>query len=66
MMFYYVSQRFTMFSESRNDRNRPIGNSVTANRLNNLDNAAGIGDNSSEIGNDASGIIDTAAKAIPC
>ena len=30
------------------------------------DNAAGIDDNSTEIGNDAAGILDIAAKVIPC
>ena len=45
-----------MFSKSRNKRRRRIGTSV----------AAGIGDNYSEIGDGAAGIIDIAANVIPC
>ena len=40
-----------MFSESRKDRRRRIGDRAAADRLKDRDNAAGIGDNSSEIGN---------------
>ena len=47
--------------------------SATADHLRDLDNAAGIGDNSAEIidnsaetGDDAAGIVDIAAKVIPC
>ena len=50
-----------MFSESRNDRRRRIGD-----RLRDRDNAAGIGDNSTEIGYDAAGIVDITANVIPC
>ena len=46
-----------MFCESRNDRRRRIGNRTAADRLRDRDNAAGIGDNSAEIG-DAAGICD--------
>ena len=55
-----------MFSESRNDRHRPIGDRAAADRLRERDNTAGIGDNSAEIGDDAAGIVDIAAKVIPC
>ena len=64
-MFYYVLQCF-MFSESRNDRRRRIGNRAAADRLRDRDNAAGIGDNSAEIGDGAAGIVDIAANVIPC
>ena len=37
-----------MFSESRNDRRRRIGDRAAAVRLRDRDNAAGIGDNSAE------------------
>ena len=39
-----------MFSESRNDRRRRIGDRAAADRLRDRDNATGIGDNSAEIG----------------
>ena len=55
-----------MFSESRNDRHRRIGDRAAADHLRGHDNAAGIGDNSTEIGDDATGIVDIAAKLIPC
>ena len=62
-----------MFSESRNDRRRRIGNRASADRLRDSDNAAGIGvnsaeidDNSAEIGDGAAGIVDIAANVIPC
>ena len=62
-----------MFSESHNDRNRRIGDRVATDRLRDHNNVAGIGDNSAEsrgnfaeIGNDAAGIVDIAAKMIPC
>ena len=42
-----------MFSESRNDRRRRIGDRADADRLRDRDNAAGVGDNSGEIGDDA-------------
>ena len=35
-------------------------------RLRGRDNAAGICDNSAEIGDDAAGIVDIYAKVIPC
>ena len=61
-----------MFSESRNDRRRHIGNRAAADRLRDCDNATGIGDNSAEIGDnsgeigdDAAGIVDIAANVIP-
>ena len=61
-MFYYVSRCFMRFSESRNDRR----SRRRADRLRDCANAAGIGDNSTEIGDDAAGIVDIAAKVITC
>ena len=69
-----------MFSESRNDRRRRIGDRGAADHLRDRDNAAGIGvnsaeigdnsaeigDNSAEIGDGATGIVDIAANVIPC
>ena len=62
-----------MFSESRNDRRRRIGDRAAADRLKDRDNAAGIGDNSAEIGNNyaeigdgAAGIVDIDANVISC
>ena len=62
-----------MFSASRNDRRRCIGDRVAADRLGDRDNAAGIGENSAEIGDNsaeicdgAAGIVDIAANVIPC
>ena len=55
-----------MFSESRNDRCRRIGDRAAADRLMDRDNAAGIRANAAEIGDDAAGIIDITAKVIPC
>ena len=59
-----------MFNESPNDRRRRIG---AADRLNDRDNAAGIGDNSAEVGDNSAeigdgtaGIVDIAANVIPC
>ena len=52
-----------MFSESRNDLSRRIGD---RDRLRDRDNAAGIGDNSAEIGDGAAGIVHIAANVIPC
>ena len=52
LMFYYVYQCFTMFSESRNNRHRRIGDRAAADHLRDRKNPAGIGDN--------------AAKVIPC
>ena len=54
-----------MFSESRDDRRRRIGDSAAADRLRDRDNAAGIGDNSAEISDNAVGIVDIAANVIP-
>ena len=68
-----------MFSESRNDRRRRIGDGTAADRLRDRGNASGIGDNSAEIGgnsaeigdssaemgDDAAGIVDIAANVIP-
>ena len=50
-----------MFSVSRNERRRRIGARATADR----ESAAGIGDNSTEIGVGAAGIVDIAANVIP-
>ena len=65
-VFHDVLLCLTMFSEPRNDRQRRIGDRSAANRLRHRDNAAGIGNNFTEIGDDAAGIIDIAAKVIPC
>ena len=54
-----------MFSESRNDRRRSIGDRAAADCLRDRDNAAGIGDNSAEIDDGAAGIVDISAKVIP-
>ena len=43
-----------------------VAASATTDRLRDRDNAAGIGDNFSEIGDGAAGIVDIAANAIPC
>ena len=44
-----------------------IGDRAATDRLRDRDNAAGIGDDSAEeIGDDAAGIIDIAAKVILC
>ena len=40
--------------------------SVAADHLKDCDNAAGIDDNSAEIGNNSAGIIYIAVKVIPC
>ena len=53
-----------MFSESRNDRRRRIGDRAAADRLRDRDNAAGIGDNSAKNGDGASGIVNIAANVI--
>ena len=46
-----------MFSESRNDG---------CHRLSDRDNDAGIGDNSTKIGDGAAGIVDITTNVIPC
>ena len=60
-----------MFSESRKDWHRRIGDRAANDHLMDRDNATGIannaawiGDNSAEIGDDAA-VIDIAAKVIP-
>ena len=65
-VFHYVLLCFMMFSESRNDRRHRIGDCAAADRLRERGNTAGIGDNSAETGDDAAGIVDIAAKVIPC
>ena len=62
-----------MFSASRNDRRRCIGDRVAADCLRDSDNAAGIGDNSAEIGDNsaeigdgAAGIVNIATNVITC
>ena len=55
-----------MFSESLNDRHCHIGYRAAADCLRDRDNAARIGNNSTEIGDDAVGIVDIASKVIPC
>ena len=42
-----------MFSKSRNDRRRRIGDRAAADRLRNRDNAVGIGVNSTGIGDNS-------------
>ena len=72
MMFHNVLRVFhdvllclTMFSESRNDRRRRIGDHAAADRLRDRDNAAGIDDNSAEIINNSAEIGDgTAGSSI--
>ena len=49
MMFYYVLQCFMMLSESRNDRRRRIGARAAVDRLRDRNNAAGIGDNATQV-----------------
>ena len=65
-VFHDVLLCLTMFSESRNDQHHPISNSASANGLRDHDNSVGMGNNSAEIGDDATGIVDIAAKVIPC
>ena len=55
-----------MFSESRNERRRRIGDRAATDRLRDLENAAGIGDNSTEIGDGATGIVDITVNEIQC
>ena len=40
--------------------------SATVDHFRDRDNVAGIGDNSAESGDDATGIVNIAAKVIPC
>ena len=55
-----------MFSKSRTDRRRLIGDRAAADRLRDHDNAAGIGDNSTEIGNNSAEIGDGAwSNSVP-
>ena len=42
-----------------------IGNRAATDRLKDSDSAAGIGDNTTEIGDDTAGIVDIAAKVTP-
>ena len=51
-VFHDVLQCFMMFSESRNDRRRRIGDRAATDRLRDRDNSAGIGNNSAEIGDE--------------
>ena len=55
-----------MFSELRNERRRRIGDRAAADRLRDRNNAAGSGDNSTEISDGPAGIVDIAANVIPC
>ena len=43
-----------------------IATAATADRLRDHDKGAGIGNNLAEIGDNAAGIVDIAAKVIPC
>ena len=54
-----------MFSESRNDGHRSIGDHAPADCLKDCNNTAGIGNNYAEIGDDATGIVDIAVKVTP-
>ena len=53
-----------MFSESCSERRRRIGDRAATDRLRDLENAAGIGNNPSEIGDGAAWIADIAANVI--
>ena len=55
-----------MFSESRNYRQCRIADRTAADHLRDRDNAAGIGDNFTEIGDDTTGIFDIPGKVILC
>ena len=59
-----------MFSQSHDDRRPPIRlrdrDIAAADCLTDGDIAAGIGDNSAEVGNGAAGIVDIASNVIPC
>ena len=55
-----------MFSESRNDRRRRIGDCAADDCLRYRDNAAGIGNNSAEIDDCTAGIVDISTNVIPC
>ena len=46
-----------MFSESRNDQRRRIGDRAAADRLRDRENSAEIGDNSAEIGDNSANVI---------
>ena len=54
-----------MFNESCNDRRHRISDHAATNHLRDSDNAAGISDNSAEIGDDDTGIINKTANMIP-
>ena len=54
-----------MMRDLHNNRQRHIDDRASADRFRDRDNAAGIANNSTEIGDDAAGIIDIAAKVIP-
>ena len=62
-MFHDVLLCLTMFSKSCNNRRPPQG---SRQRLRDRDNTAGIGDNSAEISDDATWIVDITTKVIPC
>ena len=65
-VFHDVLLCFIMFSKSRNDRHRRIGDRAATDRCRDRDNAIGLGDNSAEIGDDAAGIVNIATNMIPC
>ena len=54
-----------MMRDLHNDRQRHIDDRASADRFRDRKNAAGIADNSAEIGDDAAGIVDIDAKVIP-
>ena len=54
-----------MLSEWRNDQRHRIGDRVAADCLKDRDSASEIGDNSAEIGDDATGIVNITAKVTP-
>ena len=64
-LFHNVLLCSMIFREWRNDRRRRIDDRAAADRLKDRDNAAGIGNNSAEISDDAAGIIDITAKVTP-
>ena len=65
-VFYDFLLCFMMFSELRNDRRRRIDDCAAADRLRDRHDAAGICNNSAEIGGGAAWIVDIAANVIPC
>ena len=65
-MFNDVLLCFTMFSESRNDRDRHchISDRMATDHLRDRDNTAGFGDNGARISNNSTEIDDEAARIV--